>query len=197
MPNDTQKTNKAILYHQIWRALLHGSSTRLSLPAELVATITRYADLMVPDPARTVSATGPKVIYASGQQLESRVWFRTPPLAHEDVAQVVAMQLSTNSRDQGWVNDRNAGSWSWFDIGIAHNDSYDGDASRRICSHYNRLAGKDYANLEGALTKAEDIQLEVGAVICVYMCAQFGAWRNDAQSGQLKFWKSFEPVIPL
>ncbi|KZV71219.1 hypothetical protein PENSPDRAFT_751928 [Peniophora sp. CONT] len=185
-----------IHYHLIWRALLHGSSDRPALPTELVALIVRYSEFAVPDPARTLSAPGKVSVTASTGDIQTKRWFATPPLTDFDTAHIAAFQLVTYSKDQGWAGDPNTASYSWFDIGIGQPNAPLAEL-RWTRSHHNKLRSSKMCHHEGAIIRAVDAGWEVGDVISVWACAQFGAWSCEAASGELRFWKWFEPVILL
>ncbi|KAF7799908.1 hypothetical protein EIP86_011150 [Pleurotus ostreatoroseus] len=114
--------NTFVYYHQVWRALQRGSSDspncslRPPLPPELVRIIIRYAGFKVPDSA-LATATNACQVSSRGPRA-TKVWFWGGPLTDTRLARIAALQLVTVSRDQGWVSDPTAGSWSWFDIGV-------------------------------------------------------------------------------
>jgi hypothetical protein len=50
--------------------------------------------------------------------LVSKIWFRTGPLDNTFIYRAAQLQLSTDSHDQGWVDNKDAGAWSWFELVI-------------------------------------------------------------------------------
>ena len=180
----------------MWRALLHGAPTRPALPAELVALIVRYAEFMVPDPSRTIPVPRRIKVTAHTGDVETKRWFTTHPLTDVDLAHIAAFQLVTRSRDQGWTGDPNTASYSWFDIAIGRPDAPVPEL-RWTRSHNNQLRSRQFCYHEGVVISAADANWETGDVISVWACAQFGAWSCEAESGELRFWKWFEPVVSL
>ncbi|QRV80088.1 hypothetical protein RhiJN_08103 [Ceratobasidium sp. AG-Ba] len=64
------------------------------------------------------SATGPLFVQATDHYVAAKLWFSTPPLDQECISKISEIQISTRSRDQGWVSDPDAGCYSWFDLVI-------------------------------------------------------------------------------
>ena len=58
-----------------------------------------------------------------------------------------------------------------------------------------RDRSSEMAYLEGAMINVGDTEWEEGSVVVVRVCAQFGAWSNHAKTGELRFWKWFEPTV--
>ncbi|KAG5650804.1 hypothetical protein H0H81_011001, partial [Sphagnurus paluster] len=108
---------------------------------------------------------------------------------------LVEIQLETNSRDQGWADDREAGSWSWFEIIVLDSPEksvpkiQDG-LSLVWLSHYNSVGDKEYASRIGrSFGRKDDIfrGLEVGNALAVRVCVRFPKWENNASEGRLIF----------
>jgi len=59
------------------------------------------------------SADGPDYVY--------KTWFRTPPLDPETIRRIRSVQLFAESHDQGYCEDRLAGTWTWFELAIMEN----------------------------------------------------------------------------
>lgn len=59
------------------------------------------------------------------EHLLRKVWFKTKPVSLDFCHRVIQLQLSTDSRDQGWVSDTKQGSWSWFEVAIFEDESSD------------------------------------------------------------------------
>lgn len=133
---------------------------------------------------------------ASSGDVQTKRWFTTPPLTDVDLAHIAAFQLVTSSKDQGWAGDLNTASYSWFDVGIGRPDAPPPEL-RWNRSHHNQLRSRHFQHHEGVVIHAAKAGWEAGDVISVWACAQFGAWSCKAESGELRFWKWFEPVIPL
>ena len=139
---------------------------------------------------------GGKVVYSNGKTTESKLWFESKSFTREDVLRIKSVQLATYSRDQGWVEVQERGSWSWFDLGIVAAGS-DNEEERKFRSHHNRLAEPEFAHREGRRFINDELAIEEGSIIRVYACAKYGGWKNDAETGVLRVWKCFEPVITL
>jgi nitric oxide synthase oxygenase domain/subunit len=135
----------------------------------------------------------------------AQIWFHSHALTALEVVRTAAVQLETYSRDQGWCDQPEYGSYSWFEIGISpgtgsgNADTIEADDGvvRWVRSHHNRLAKRNLAHLRGPIISIYDLELEVGGIVAVRACCQFGGWENKAENGRLRFWKWFEPVIPL
>jgi hypothetical protein len=191
-----------------------GTDTRPALPTELVLYILRLARCLKHRPSRVIE--GARVRVSSGGPKESLLWITSPPFDRTMIAKTGSMKLYTHSKDQGWANDPNTASYSWFDIGIFTTGDTNGLGSgddgvvvklrlkRRANdepliwqSHTNFLRTKDYEFQRGIEFGPEHEiwdYLDEGDVIGVYVCAQYPGWRNDAEHGFLDFWEWFEPM---
>lgn len=66
------------------------------------------------------------------------------------------LQLCTDSHDQGFVDDRSAGSWSWFEVVIFENAE---STEPRVkdgrplvwSSHANKVAGQEFSRHFGVI----------------------------------------------
>jgi hypothetical protein len=215
----TQLDPWPVLYHQLWRTLLNGSTfpshhalphssitpKRPALPPELIALIFRKASILIPDQDLSAISTKRVHVLAIYGHKEARVWFCSRALTASEVARTAAVQLTTYSRDQGWCSQPENGSYSWFELGVlpgtgsgvVETIGLEDGAVRWVRSHHNRLAERELAHLQGPIISIDDLELEVGGIIAVRACCQFGTWVNLAENGKLRFWKWFEPVIPL
>lgn len=77
----------------------------------------RLAEYRLPSSKLTITENSEVDISSSGS-LDSCIWIHTPPLSRSDISKIWGMQLSTLSANQGWVGNRDAGCWSWFEIAI-------------------------------------------------------------------------------
>lgn len=220
-----------LLNYQIWRSLLRGCSTsestpapdndgacryrRPALPIGLVQKISRLSCLYS---VYTITCEE-SVDVASDNLFASKMWFHTPPFVHNDDSDlfahssknfrisprdVAALQLLTNSNDQGWASEPHLGSWTWFEWGVFSSPK---DATRRAnassgaegwqISHHNKVAEGEPQDLKGPVVAVDGDNmsegLEEGAVIAVRACAQFSGWHNFAYRGQIKVWVHFKP----
>ena len=94
-------------------------SRRSPLPVELVILIFEFTGFSkrAPTPELTIHALNPIRIVSHGPK-EDAILLHTKPLTAHLLGRLRKMQLETFSMDQGWVGDRNAGSWSWFELAI-------------------------------------------------------------------------------
>lgn len=83
---------------------------------------------------------------ADGPDITSEYWFKSKPIDRDFCFRVTQLQLCTSSRDQGNADDKNAGSWTWFELVIlADEDATEPKLSKEgkplvWRSHSNRLA---------------------------------------------------------
>jgi hypothetical protein len=191
-----------VLYHLVWRDLLHGAQNRPALPAEIVMQIFRFARITIPDPARKLSIQRKVSVKADSGIIETKRWFSTQPLTRTDVAQLADVQLVTFSRDQGF-GGANSASYSWFELGVLPNQFYqtrareDDDNVRWIISHDNIIAHRHPVLREGIVISNEEAGWAEGDVLVVRICAQYPNWENIAESGTINYWTWFEPKIQL
>jgi len=94
-------------------------SKRPPLPMELVILIFEFTGFSkrAPTPELTIHALNPIRVVSGGPKQDAIV-LHTKPLTAHLLGRLRKMQLETFSMDQGWVGDRNAGSWSWFELAI-------------------------------------------------------------------------------
>ncbi|KAG8690778.1 hypothetical protein FRC11_009211, partial [Ceratobasidium sp. 423] len=104
-------------------ALARGSPTRPGLPLELVISICRLASFETVQIRRSPGSI--REVRAWGTKVESRLWFQTGRFTKELLSRIKSVQLVTMSHHQGFVNDRHAGSWSWFEIRVARPTALD------------------------------------------------------------------------
>ncbi|KAG6916206.1 hypothetical protein DXG01_007836 [Tephrocybe rancida] len=163
----------------------------------VISGMNKYMDPAIPitvdKDQYSVVATKPCDVKAQNGQVASKIWFRTPALDEDILKKVVSIQLETKSRDQGWVEDPEAGSWSWFDIVVLESPEStkikvkDGVALVWM-SHTNHLGEKEDAKQVGPVFGSQhDIfaALEVGDVLGVRVCARFADWANHASEARL------------
>ncbi|KAF7976534.1 hypothetical protein HWV62_6170 [Athelia sp. TMB] len=135
----------------------------------------------------------PFIVEAEDHQYQKKIWFKTEPITREFCYRVAQIQLWTNSQDQGYVDDRSAGTWSYFDVVILEDNNA---TEPRIKdgkelawhSHGNRLGFNEPSTVFGvAFDRRRDLldDLEPGNIIAVRACARFPGWQNIAWEGQL------------
>lgn len=112
-------------------------------------------------------------VFAVDHNLSSKIWFTSPvsrivttislmflcsrifqAIDQHTVARIDELQLFTDSHDQGFVNFREAGSWSWFDIVIlaspdATEPKIKNGRSLVWLSHSNELGEEDFTEKKG------------------------------------------------
>ncbi|KZV71209.1 hypothetical protein PENSPDRAFT_650828 [Peniophora sp. CONT] len=188
-----------LLYHQVWRALWDGAPKRAALPPEIVSCIAIFAGWILPDRTHRMIQTSKRVFVKCRTSDESakvsRRWFTTEPLSEHDIADIVAFQLVTGSKDQGWTTLVPPESFSWFEVAVEREGKPVSQLQWK--SHHNELCGKAMSRVEGAIILAPRAHLQVRDVIVVWLYAQSYAWSNEAEKGALLFYKWFQPVVPL
>ncbi|KAJ7241094.1 hypothetical protein C8J57DRAFT_1085343 [Mycena rebaudengoi] len=118
----------------------------------------------------------------------SKVWFKSEPLTRSVVYHLAQLQLWTDSRDQGFVDDANAGSWSWFEVCILADEKVTEPKKKgnRIFSwksHGNNIGVEKESRYFGVVfdRRGELLDdLEPGNVIAVRICVRFPGWSNFA-----------------
>ncbi|KAF5368755.1 hypothetical protein D9757_010417 [Collybiopsis confluens] len=132
-------------------------------------------------------------ITAVDGRIKSSIWFKSKPVSREFCYRVTQLQLCTDSRNQGWVDNRDQGNWTWFEIIILPDE--DATEPKRSKhgremvwrSHHNQL-GKRTARHYGAIFDRRSELLanfEVGDVLAVRVCARFPGSTNYATKGYI------------
>uniref|UniRef100_A0A0W0FFI5 PNPLA domain-containing protein n=1 Tax=Moniliophthora roreri TaxID=221103 RepID=A0A0W0FFI5_MONRR len=131
-------------------------------------------------------------VIARDDQVQSKIWFKSKPVDRNFCYRVTQLQLCTDSRDQGYADDRSAGSWTWFELVILPSEaatepkkSKEGkELSWR--SHNNQLGNHNATRHFGVVFDRRSELLanfEVGDVLAVRVCARFSGWVNYADRG--------------
>lgn len=129
-----------------------------------------------------------------GAKYMYKTWFQTPALDPETIRRLRSVQLFAESCDQGFCDDPNAGTWTWFELAIMENEHAtiprvkDG-VTLAWTSHKNHLIQEDLAWKTGInFGKDHDIfrLLEDGNVIAVRLCARFPGWEMTVREGYLR-----------
>ncbi|KAH0370527.1 hypothetical protein KCU65_g2571, partial [Aureobasidium melanogenum] len=55
---------------------------------------------------------------ADGPDVKTKIWFQTKPLEENEIKRIRGLKLYTESHDQGYTSDPNAGNWTWFEYAI-------------------------------------------------------------------------------
>ncbi|KAG7094147.1 hypothetical protein E1B28_007759 [Marasmius oreades] len=148
----------------------------------------------------------------------SQIWFKSKPLERNFCYRVTQLQLCTDSQDQGWVDKRASGNWTWFELVILPGENA---TQPRVNKEGKELAWRSHNNKLGDLagfTRHFGVvfdrrsqllaNLEVGDVLAVRVCARFSGWENKAKSGYIvarvlnedlftpHFWTLTSDVVP-
>ncbi|KAF3358216.1 hypothetical protein VDGD_03089 [Verticillium dahliae] len=146
-----------------------------------------------PDGKYAVRSGKKKHVDSSGPDIEHTSWFRTPSLDTKTIQRLHSIQLFTESRDQGFCDDKAAGIWTWFEIAIMENADavtprVKDDIQLSWSSHKNVLSCEDFTWLQGSVF-SEDHDLfrlvEKNNVIAVRLCSRFQGWKLTAKRGYL------------
>ncbi|KAJ6011672.1 hypothetical protein N7451_003084 [Penicillium sp. IBT 35674x] len=115
-----------------------------------------------PEGRYVVNAPKPKdesdpLLSSEGPGIVTKTWFKSP-----------SVQLFADTHDQGWVDDRALGNWTWLEVAIYENESSDYPRTREgvelvWMSHKNDMGSEQYD--------------WVGNVIGVRVCARFIGWK--------------------
>ncbi|KAH0037143.1 hypothetical protein KCU80_g6869, partial [Aureobasidium melanogenum] len=60
---------------------------------------------------------------ADGSDVKTKIWFQTKPLEETEIKRIRGLKLYTESHDQGYTSDPNAGNWTWFEYAIVEGPS--------------------------------------------------------------------------
>jgi hypothetical protein len=139
-----------------------------------------------------IRSSEPVTLPADSAEVRSRLWIKSKPIDRNFANRVAQIQLCTDSHDQGGVDDRSQGSWTWFEIVILPDTTTDvpkrtkdgREMSWR--SHSNQL-GLQSSTRHFGLTfdrRSELLAcLEIGDVLAVRVCSRFDGWVNFAEKG--------------
>ncbi|OBZ77690.1 hypothetical protein A0H81_01694 [Grifola frondosa] len=206
--------SRILFYHSLARSLERGSASlsnsRPPLPRELILSIFRLAELVIP--SSSVSCSEQSDVRSNGN-LAEKIWFATPPLRCVDLTKLAFVKLETVSRHQGWVSDPACGCWSWFELGILRGRA-SADADRTLFSrlktredgsrlswksHCNNLHGRGSYDLVEGQTFGTTHELwdcmQEGDAIVVIGAAQYPGWACYGKEAVLRFGKYFEPTL--
>ncbi|KAF4838828.1 Calcium-independent phospholipase A2-gamma [Colletotrichum tropicale] len=132
-------------------------------------------------------------IAAVDGEVQSKVWFRSPRLDANTIKRINRIQLHTKSSDQGECFDKEAGTWTWFEIAIMADERAEipriKDGVKLTWeSHLNVQAEKVPEERTGReFRTGENIfgALEEGNILAVRICAQYPEWALHAKEGYL------------
>ncbi|KAK8872485.1 tyrosinase domain protein [Apiospora arundinis] len=159
----------------------------LSLPAlgdQPPAINTRYV----------IKSDGEESIHALSDKVETKIWFKSPPLIAHTIRMIRGIRLYTESHDQGFVDKEMDGNWTWFELAIFDNEQApspkkDHDGKEIVVvSHPNKVKSEQAEWLQGGTFDRDSKflkSLEAGNVIAVRICACFSGWQIYADNGHL------------
>jgi hypothetical protein len=121
------------------------------------------------------------------------IWFKSKPVDRKFCYRVAQLQLSTDSHDQGFVDNSLLGSYSWFEVSILEDEKateprFKDTRELTWRSHSNRLGVKDVSRHYGVVFDRRGQlldDLEPGNVIAVRICVQFQGWENVGVSATI------------
>ncbi|KAG9127484.1 hypothetical protein FRC07_013162 [Ceratobasidium sp. 392] len=190
-------------HYTLTKALAHGSNgpLRRALPEKVVKCICWLAELSIPSNSLSQECSEPLVVPSRGPEV-AIPWFQTAPIPVEKHNQIIGVQLSTFSHDQGWVGDPTAGSWSWYQIQIVIDEASRLRGKARWAdpmswvSHRNRMASPQSEYHRGQFFGASHEMLSVlqaGDCLEITANARFLGWKNYADQGKLQVFVRWEP----
>ncbi|KNG89948.1 hypothetical protein ANOM_001675 [Aspergillus nomiae NRRL 13137] len=138
----------------------------------------------------------------SGQYVVKCEQFQEP-ITPSVLRRIQFLQLFAESGDQGFVGDRDAGTWTWFELAILENEEKDEPMIKNNIqyvwkSHLNPMKTPNFKSNHGMVfdqTHNSLRSLEVGNVIAIRICARFKMWAIRALKGYLAVQISKEPAI--
>ncbi|OGM46186.1 hypothetical protein ABOM_004865 [Aspergillus bombycis] len=144
-----------------------------------------------------------KEVEAEDGNIKAAIWFRLPPITASILRRIQFLQLFAESGDQGVVSDRDAGTWTWFELAILENEK----TAEPMVKNNVQYVWKSHLNPMETWTckwnrgmvfnETHNLlrSLEVGNVIAIRICARFRRWAIRAQRGYLALQISKEPAI--
>jgi len=210
-------------YYALARALECGSSTRPGLPVEIVLIIMQLSDCVVPSKCLSISTSVKFLVESDAQSEVKKIWLATEPFTRESLSSIAALQVSTVSCNQGWVDNPNAGNYSWFEVAVGRlkvepyrsilvhdpvhirmlNESFVPsvdhlDEPVLWKSHYNTLQGRDEKRRTGTLFSRDHKMwddVKEGDVLALQGCAQYPGWKCRGSHAEIIVWNYFVPTL--
>ncbi|KAE8136426.1 acyl transferase/acyl hydrolase/lysophospholipase [Aspergillus pseudotamarii] len=127
-------------------------------------------------------------VWANDGYIKAKVWFKLPVLTDSFIDRLKNIQLFAKSKDQGFVSDREAGTWTWFELvllGDGHTKSplIRDNVEYIWKSHFNPMETEKYQ--------------WPGQFIGVRICARFPGWWIFVEKGYLAVEIGDKPVTRL
>ncbi|CEL63025.1 Cyanovirin-N homolog OS=Neurospora crassa (strain ATCC 24698 / 74-OR23-1A / CBS 708,71 / DSM 1257 / FGSC 987) GN=NCU05495 PE=1 SV=2 [Rhizoctonia solani AG-1 IB] len=193
-------------YYLVVRALATGNKWGLKgygrpkLPRELIYLVCSFAGLGLPDEEASEKSEAPIHVMSRDERRISVPWFSTAPFIREALRNIVAVQIITDSHDQGWADYPDIGWRSWFSLRIVRPDEHSltrsVDREREWKSHSNRIADHTTRHYRGLLFDSSHeiwAHLSEGDRLEVMVHTQFRGWENYAERGILRVFTRWEP----
>ncbi|KAI0101334.1 tyrosinase central domain-containing protein [Nemania sp. FL0031] len=133
-------------------------------------------------------------VEASNQEMQTKIWFKSPPLTAQTIRMIRGIKLFAESHDQGFIDNLREGNWSWIQLAILENEEVTSPRKGRngqelvVISHPNKVKSTEYSWLQGETFDSSHNflkSLEAGNVIAVRLCARFANWKIYAKDGHL------------
>ncbi|KAK4140617.1 FabD/lysophospholipase-like protein [Dichotomopilus funicola] len=142
-------------------------------------------------------------VCAHNGEVKSEVWFKHGPLSASELCHIESVQLIAESHDQGFVDDRAAGNWTWFELCILDNAQATVPVTRGEIlltweSHQTSMGCGEYQKYQGHVFGPQhDLlrYLKEGDFIAVRLCARFEAWKLLARNGELRIGQSQDKIF--
>ncbi|KAL7900614.1 Monophenol monooxygenase [Trichoderma sp. SZMC 28014] len=149
-------------------------------------------------------------VHAYDSTIQTKIWFKSPPLTSRTIRRIRGLKLFAESHDQGWVDDETRGNWTWLELAILENESEtspkrDKDGNElTFTSHMNKIKSHTFEWLAGeTFDRSRNLLrlLEAGNVIAVRLCAEYPNWAIHARNGYLVFDIDSDnypvPIVPI
>ncbi|OTB01835.1 hypothetical protein M426DRAFT_265564 [Hypoxylon sp. CI-4A] len=141
-----------------------------------------------------IKSEGLDSVGASSDQVQTKTWFKSPPLTAHTIRMIRGIKLFAESHDQGFVTQLQDGNWTWIQLAIFENEEATSPKKDRdgkelvVISHPNKVNSGQYEWMQGETfdTSRKLLKsLEGGNVIAVQLCARFPGWKIHAKNGHL------------
>ncbi|KAF9553084.1 phospholipase [Agrocybe pediades] len=136
-------------------------------------------------------------VQADSEELVSKIWFKSQPIDRRFLYRAAQLQLQTDSRDHGHLENSPAGAGSWFELVVLKDAQSEEERKKDgkplvFRSHDNRMDPLDNNNTLArhfgvVFDRRQELldALELGNVIAVRVCVRSAGWQNYAQHGRL------------
>lgn len=109
-----------------------------------------------------VQTSSPCTVEARDSKIASAIWFKTDAVSRDFCANLTEIQLHASSHDQGWVDERGRGNWTWFELVILPNSNTDqprvkNGKSLVLKSHENVEADSTTRSHDGAIATRSNL----------------------------------------